>query len=85
VGGQASVTKMMVVAVKTAPTFAASQPRMVFDWRYGATAIVRPYDVTGDGQQFLMVTQKDLAPIAVSQMILVQNWLEELKARVPAK
>ena len=32
-----------------------------------------------------MVTQKDLAPIAVSQMILVQNWLEELKARVPVK
>jgi hypothetical protein len=76
---------MMAVAVTAAPTFAASPPRMLFEGRYGATAIVRPYDVSPDGQRFLMVKQKDRAPIFVSQMILVQNWLEELKARVPAK
>jgi serine/threonine-protein kinase len=85
VGGQASVTRMMVVAVTSTPTFVASPPRMLFEGRYGATAIVRPYDVRPDGQRFLMVKQKDRAPIFVSQMILVQNWLEELKARVPTK
>ena len=58
---------------------------MLFEGRYGATAIVRPYDVAADGQRFLMVKQKDRAPIFVSQMILVQNWIEELQARVPAK
>ena len=51
--------------------------------RYGATAVVRPYDVSLDGQRFLMVKQKERAPISASQMILVQNWLEEVKARVP--
>jgi hypothetical protein len=51
----------------------------------GATAGIRPYDVTADGQRFLMVKQKDRAPISASQMILVQNWLEELKARVPTR
>jgi hypothetical protein len=55
------------------------------DGRYGATAFVRPYDVTADGKRFLMVKQRDRAPVFVSHVILVQNWLEELKARVPAK
>jgi hypothetical protein len=30
-----------------------------------------------------MVKQKERAPVSASQMILVQNWLEELKARAP--
>jgi eukaryotic-like serine/threonine-protein kinase len=84
-GGQASVTRMMTVAVTATPTFVASPPRMLFEGRYGATAIVRPYDVSPDGQRFLMVKQKDRVSISASQMILVQNWLEELKARVPTK
>jgi dipeptidyl aminopeptidase/acylaminoacyl peptidase len=81
-GGQASATRMMRVAVTTAPTFVASPPQQLFEGRYGATAILRPYDVSPDGR-FLMVKQRDRAPIIASQMILVQNWLEELKARVP--
>jgi serine/threonine-protein kinase len=84
-GGQASVTRMMAVSVTSTPTFVASPPRMLFEGRYGATAIIRPYDVAPDGQRFLMIKQKDRAPISVSQMVLVQNWLEELKARVPTK
>ena len=45
----------------------------------------RGYDVTADGRRFLMVQQKERPPVSASEMILVQNWLEELKARVPAK
>ncbi len=82
-GGQATLTRMMAVAVATAPTFVASPPRLLFEGRYGASAQVRPYDVSRDGQRFLMVKQKERAPISASQMILVQNWFEELKARVP--
>jgi hypothetical protein len=74
---------MMAVTVTMTPTFVAGPPRLVFEGRYGATAIVRPYDVSADGQRFLMVKHKERAPISVSQMILVQNWLEELKTRVP--
>jgi serine/threonine-protein kinase len=82
-GGQATLTRMMAVAVATAPSFVASPPRLLFEGRYGATGVVRPYDVSLDGQRFLMVKQKERAPVSASQMILVQNWLEELKARVP--
>ena len=82
-GGQATLTRMMAVTVATAPTFVASTPRLLFEGRYGATGILRPYDVSVDGQRFLMVKQKERAPVSASQMVLVQNWLEELKARVP--
>jgi dipeptidyl aminopeptidase/acylaminoacyl peptidase len=84
-GGQASSTKMMVVSTTLGPPFVAGPPRQLFEGRYGATAVIRPYDVTRDGQRFLMVKQRDRAPIVASQMILVQNWFEELKQRVPPK
>jgi hypothetical protein len=41
--------------------------------------------VSPDGRRFLMVQQKERAPTIVSQMILVQNWFDELKRKVPVK
>jgi len=47
---------------------------------------VRGYDVTPDGRRFLMVdTSKDEPPPPVTHMVVVLNWLEELKRRVPAR
>jgi eukaryotic-like serine/threonine-protein kinase len=84
-GGQAALTKMMVVPVTLRPTFTAGTPRELFEGRYGATAGIRAYDVSADGRRFLMVQQKERPAVAAAEMILVQNWLDELKARVPAK
>ncbi len=84
-GGQATFTKMMAVAVGSRPTFTAGAPRVLFQGNYGASAGIRGYDVTADGRRFLMVQQKERPRVSASEMILVQNWLEELKARVPAK
>ena len=43
------------------------------------------YDVVPDGWRFLMI--KDVSPdkAAAPQLILVQNWFEELKRKVPTK
>jgi serine/threonine-protein kinase len=84
-GGQAGVSSMMAVPVTLAPTFTAGVPRVLFNGRYGATARIRGYDVSPDGRRFLMVQQKERAPTIVSQMILVQNWFDELKRKVPVK
>jgi eukaryotic-like serine/threonine-protein kinase len=81
VGGQAALTKMMVVPVQSKPAFTAGTPRLLFEGRYGATANIRGYDVAPDGR-FLMVQQKDRPPMRVAEMIIVQNWVEELKQRV---
>jgi eukaryotic-like serine/threonine-protein kinase len=82
------------VPVETkATTFGAGTPTRILDTKYyaGATTAgfdLRAYDVSRDGQRFLMIKdtpsgdQKPDAPPA--SMVVVLNWTEELKARVPA-
>ena len=48
--------------------------------------VSRDYDITPDGDQFLMVfpaDQTDSGEAARPQIIVVENWFEELKERVP--
>ena len=77
------VLKMMAVPVTTEPTFAAGTPRTLFEGRYNSNNVTRQYDVSRDGSRFLMVRVVDRPAVKVTQMILVQNWFEELKRRVP--
>jgi Tol biopolymer transport system component len=83
IGGQAALTRMMGVPVQLKPTFAAGTPRMLFQGRYGATAQIRGYDVAPDGRRFLMVQQKERPPMRVAEMIIFQNWVVELRQKVP--
>jgi len=82
IGGQAAPTKMMAVSVQLKPTFTAGTPRMLFEGRYGATANIRGYDVTADGRRFLMVQQKERPVMRLTDMVIVQNWVEELKQKL---
>ena len=41
------------------------------------------YDVTGDGERFLMVKGPFEVPTGPMDVVLVQNWFEELKRLVP--
>ncbi len=47
----------------------------------------RMYDVSADGQQFLMIKETSVADERPPspRIILVQNWFEELKRLVPTK
>jgi eukaryotic-like serine/threonine-protein kinase len=77
--------KMMVVDVTLAPAFVASRPRLLFEGRYEVSFLVsgmRFYDVSPDGQRFLMV--KSDTPTTPRQLHLVVNWFEELKRLVPS-
>jgi Tol biopolymer transport system component len=71
--------RMMAVPITTTPTFSAGTPRMLFEGPFRTDGPFRGYDVTPDGQRFLMVQEIAQAPAHVSQMVLVQNWTEELK------
>jgi hypothetical protein len=77
---------MMSVDVKTSPEFSAGTPKMLFDWPFDRLSFtMQPatgYDVSLDGQRFLMVQRsgEKLGPV---QLQVVQNWFEELKQRVP--
>ena len=73
--------KMMVVDVSTSPELALSQPRVLFEQRYafGPTTTIANYDVSPDGQRFVMVKDES----GSGRLNVVLNWFEELKARVP--
>ena len=65
-------------------TFSASSPRLLFDTKgFLSAAPSRGWDLSLDGQRFLMVKQGDRKPQPVTELILVQNWFEELKRLVP--
>jgi dipeptidyl aminopeptidase/acylaminoacyl peptidase len=77
--------KMWVVDVRTEPVFTAGKPRVLFDQVYFHTMGARGYDVSPDGQRFLMLKGKDVQPKLANEIVLVQNWFEELKRLAPIK
>jgi hypothetical protein len=75
------------VPMQTTTTFSPGNPTTLFSGRYFIGALGRTYDVSVDGQRFLMITATAGADRTVTPagMVVVVNWAEELKARVPAK
>ena len=73
--------KMMAVDLTTTPEVKLSAPRVLFEQRYafGAGITMANYDVTRDGQRFIMV--KDESGAARLNVIL--NWLSELRRVAP--
>ncbi len=52
--------------------------------RLRAAAPVHVYDITPDGQHFLFVQEPDTPlPPSPNQIQIIENWLEELKRKVP--
>ncbi|MGD0001733.1 MAG: hypothetical protein ABSE21_16680 [Bryobacteraceae bacterium] len=45
---------------------------------------MRNWEISSDGQRFLMVKLDDRKPVPVTEMILVQSWFEELKRLAPS-
>jgi Tol biopolymer transport system component/tRNA A-37 threonylcarbamoyl transferase component Bud32 len=76
--------KMMATAVETKPTFVAAKPRLLFEGHYetGFYAFEPNYDVSPDGQRFLMIkaSEQESGPVHIN---VVLNWFEDLKRRVP--
>jgi hypothetical protein len=77
--------RMMAVPVTAGATFRAGPPRMLFEGQYYSTVMVRSYDVAPDSSRFLMVRDVERPPLKPTNIILVQNWFEELKRLVPMK
>ena len=76
----------MVVDVTMGSTLRLGRPRELFKWpgRCPACSPARCYDVTLDGQRFIKTEPLPAPePAPVTHIHLIQNWLEEVKARVP--
>jgi len=62
----------------------AKPPETLFEGQYSARPYnVQNYDITPDGQRFMMVKDSEEQPSA-AQLIVVLNWFEELKRLVPS-
>jgi hypothetical protein len=76
---------MMAVTVTPGPTPAFGQPRRLFAGRYAMNNPDRACDVSPDGGRFVMLQPRERPPDVITEMIVVQNWTEELKQRGRAR
>jgi serine/threonine-protein kinase len=79
--------QMTVVTIETEPAFAAGNPEALFRGDYLVFGPNRPYDISPDGQRFLMIKEDSQAQEAAevvetpptTELIVVENWDEVLK------
>ena len=78
---------LMAVTVSTDGEFSHGVPQPLFRNKGLAIGLsdMATYDVSRDGQRFLVVEEADAAPgvAQAGRIIIVENWLEELKRLVP--
>jgi hypothetical protein len=73
---------MVAVPVDTSgPTFTWGTAQALFDLKGSATVPERDYDVSPDGRRFLFVKQD--TNTGPPEIVVVLDWLEELKATMP--
>ncbi len=72
---------LVAVTISTEPRVEVGVPRALFGldgyWLTGGS-----WDVSADGEHFVMVRETSARPVR-DRLVLVRNWFEELKARVP--
>jgi serine/threonine protein kinase/WD40 repeat protein len=80
--------KMMVVAIgANGDSLEPGTPKLLFEGRFAvsfASGGDAWYDVSPDGQRFLMLKSED-APNNSANIVMVQDWVEELKRLVPSR
>ena len=74
---------MMAVPVETEPTFTPGSPELLFELGAYMDHFGRNYAMTPDGERFLTIKEGGGDETSSTELILVLNWFEELKQRVP--
>jgi hypothetical protein len=76
----------MFASVHSGSAWSVSRPAVLFDARpylLGTTTFARTYDVAPGDSRFLFIKQGPMEPGASPQIIVVQNWFDELNRRAP--
>ncbi len=82
--------QMLVAEVETEGTFSARTATVLFEGKYEASRSDARrghtnYDVSPDGQQFVMVRRTGESKRVAPQIHVILNWFEELERLVPTK
>ena len=80
-----SENRLMVLSVQTEPTFDVGRPQVLIDGPYFFGGSIRPYDISLDGQRFLMMKPigSEGGEAGAPQLHAIVNWFEELQRLVP--
>ena len=72
---------MMAVSFSATPDVTLAPARVIFEqpYGYGRTVALTNYDVSADGQRFLMVKSES----GVAHLSVVLNWFSELARLAP--
>ena len=78
---------LMRVSVERSPTWVSTVPAKLIEDGYAIGGGVRSYDISPDGQRFLMIKPSPGSDQATAPrgIVVVQNWGEELKRLAPTK
>ena len=78
---------MIVAANDTDPTFSPGNPVPLFEGPYllAQPARHRVFDVSANGQRFLMIKEGTDTSSGQQQVVVVLNWFEELTRLVPTE
>ena len=75
--------KILSVAIGPEPELSAGTPRLLFEGRFlpGPIWAPRNYDISTDGQRFLMIQREQ--DLVSTEIVVVLNWFTELNRLVP--
>lgn len=73
--------RMMSVRIETEPAFSWEKARLVFEGRFFSHHNYATYNITPDGELFLMT--KPMGESVITEIHVVLNWFEELKRLGP--
>jgi eukaryotic-like serine/threonine-protein kinase len=76
--------KVWAVDVRTEQGFSAGRPRPLFDGSGFQGGASHSWDISLDGQRLLMVKLEERKAAPLTEMVLVENWFEELERLAPA-
>jgi len=74
--------RVMVAKIETEPELRAEEPELLFEGRFIRTPRTN-YDVTADGERFVMVYPSESGGSERRQLNVVLNWFQELERLAP--
>ena len=74
--------EMWAVSVATEPSLQPARPTLLFEGSFDPGGYFHNYDVSPDGQRFLMVQSEEAPEAAPDRVNVVLHWLDELERRV---
>ena len=75
---------VIAVQIETDPSFTQGNPEVMFEGDYLLANGGPNYDVSPDGERFLMIKQVENSAVT-PQIIIVENWFTELKRLAPTE